>query len=101
MKRSSFVENPYLKLVSNTSVEASPGTRPILMYVIAVDDDGTMVEQKNLSYFASFQFVNPDSQMSDYNSELTEFIETSFQHYIYALPVLDEDAEGSYMLILG
>ena len=96
-----FVENPYLKLLSNISAEASLGTRPILMYVIAVDDDGTKEEQKNLSSIASFQFVNSDGQMFNYDSKLTEFIETSFQYYIYALPALAEDTEGNYTLMLG
>ena len=65
------------------------------MYVIVVDDDGTREEQKNLSSIATFEFnSNTD------NSRLIEFVETSFQFYTYALPVLDEDANGSYALIL-
>ena len=65
------------------------------MYVIAVDDNGTSEEQKNLSSIATFEFnLNTD------NSRLNGFLETSFQFYTYVLPALDEDAEGSYALIL-
>ena len=71
------------------------------MYVIAVDDDGTREEQNALSSIASFQFVNQDGETFDYNSKFTEFVETSFQHYHYAFPKLEEDAEGHYNLILG
>ena len=96
-----FLENPYLRLLSNVTVESSAGTRPHLMYVIAVDDNGTREEQKNLSSIASFEFVNLDEQAFDYSSRFNEFIETSFQNYSYVLPVLTEDAEGSYTLTLG
>ena len=90
-----FLENPYLRLLSNSTIDSTEGTRPIFMYVIAVDDDGTREEQKNLSSIATFKFnLNID------NSRLNEFVETSFQFYTYALPVLDEDAEGSYALFL-
>ena len=79
----------------------STGTRPILLYVISVDDHGTREEQQALSSIASFQFVNQHGQTFDYNSKLTEFMETSFQQYRYALPKLEEDAEGNYTLTLG
>ena len=83
------------------SVESSAGARPILMYVIAVDADGTREEQKSLSSIAIFEFVNLNGQTFDYSSEFTEFIEVSFQYYDYALPALEEDAGGSYRLTLG
>ena len=90
-----FLENPYLRLLSNSTVDSTEGTRPIFMYVIAVDDNGTREGQKNLSSIATFEFnSNTD------NSRLSEFLETSFQFYTYVLPALDEDAEGSYALIL-
>ena len=81
--------------------EYSTGTRPILFYVISVDDDGTREEQKALSSFASFQFVNQDGETFDYNSKLTDFMQISFQQYHYALPKLEEDAEGRYILTIG
>ena len=84
-----------MRLLSNITVDSTEGTRPLFMYVIVVDDDGTREEQKNLSSIATFKFnLNID------NSRLNEFVETSFQFYTYALPVLDEDAEGSYVLFL-
>ena len=83
------------------SVESAVSTKPILMYVIAVDADGTREEQKNLSSIASFEFVNSDGEAFNYSSRFTEFVETSFQYYSYVLPVLEEDAEGNYILTLG
>ena len=71
------------------------------MYVIAVDANGTRERQKSLSSIASFEFIKKDGQIIDYNFMFTEFEETSFQHFSYALPALDEDAEGSYALTLG
>ena len=82
------------------NIESPAGTRPIFMYVIAVDSNGTREEQKSLSSFASFIFINSDGEEFDYNSKFAEFMETSFQYYSYALPVLEEDAEGSYTLTL-
>ena len=81
--------------------EYPPGTRPILSYVISVDDDGTREGQKALSSFATFEFFNQDGESFNYNSKLTEFMETSFQQYRYALPKLEEDAEGRYTLTIG
>ena len=82
------------------SVASSTGTRPIFMYVIAVDADGTREEQKNLSSIASFEFVNSDGEAFNYSSSFTEFEETSFQYYNFALPVLEENAGGNYTLTL-
>ena len=98
---SHFPENPYLRQLSQIEEEYPTGSRPILMFVIAVDDNGTREEQKNLSSIASFEFVDQNEQPFNYTSKLTEFIETSFQHYSYALPKLEEDAEGDYILTLG
>ena len=71
------------------------------MYVVAVDANGTQKEYKSLNSFISFVFVNSDSQAFDFSSKFNEFVETSFQHYSYTLPSLEEDAEGSYTLTLG
>ena len=100
-KCSCFLENPYLRQLSKISEEYSTGARPILTYIIAVDDNGTMEEQKSLTSVASFQFVNSDGSTFDNISILSEFMEASFQYYILVLSALDEDAEGSYTLILG
>ena len=90
-----FLENPYLRLLSDESVEASVGARPIIMYVIAVDADGTRENQKRLN--SSFAFVKSDNQLQ----ETVDATETSFQHYRYILPILEEDSGGSYKLTIG
>ena len=90
-----------MRLLSDIFVNSSAGTRPIFMYVIAVDADGVREEQKNLVSVASFEFVNKAGQNFNYSSNFTEFTETSFQHYSYALPILEEDDEGNYTLTLG
>jgi len=81
-------------------VDSSVGTRPIIMYVIVVDDSGTREEQKSLNSIASFVFTNEDGQVFNYSSKFTDFVETLFQHYTYTLPTLEEDNEGSYTLTL-
>ena len=96
-----ILENPYLRQLSKISEEYSVGARPVLMYVIAVDDDGTREEHKNISSIASFQFTDPQGQNFDYSSKFTEFEETSFQYYAYILPALEEEDSGtSYTIIL-
>ena len=101
MACSYYLENPYLRQLNQIEEEYPTGARPILMYVIAVDDNGTREEQKNLSSIASFEFIDQYEQFFSYDSKLTEFIETSFQHYSYGLPKLEENAEGNYILTLG
>ena len=81
-------------------VNASTGNRPIFMYAIAVDDDGTREGQESLDFIASFEFVN-QSGTFNYSSNLAEFMETPFQHYSYVLPTLVEENEGNYTLTLG
>ena len=95
-----FLENPYLRLRSNMFVNASTGNRPILMYTIAVDADGTREDQKSLASIALFEFRNQSGNFN-YSLNLAEFIETPFQHYSYALPTLVEENEGDYTLTLG
>ena len=91
-----------MRLLSDKSIQSSAGARPVFMYVIAVDDNGTREEQKSLESIASFTFVNSDEQAINYTSTFTESVtNTSFQHYSYALPQLEEDAEGRYTLRLG
>jgi len=90
-----------MRLLSDASVKSSVGGRPIIMYVIAVDDDGTREQQSNLSTFASFEFENGDGNPSNFTSNFTEFMEVSYQYYSYALPVLKEDDEGTYRFVIG
>ena len=87
-----------MRLLSEISREYSVGARPIFKYVIATDDNGTKEEQKSLNSTALFEFVNSDGQTFNYTSK---FIETSFQHYGFVLPAIEEDAEGNYTLTLG
>ena len=89
-----------MRLLSDTFVNSSAGSRPTLMYVIAVDADGVREQQKSLNSIASFEFVNKNGHFN-YSSNFTEFMETSFQHYSYTLPALEEDDEGNYTLTLG
>ena len=96
-----FLENPYLRLLSDSFVNSSAGSRPTLMYVIAVDADGVRKQQKSLNSIASFEFVNKNGQRFNYSSNFPEFMETSFQHYSYTLPALEEDDEGNYTLTLS
>ena len=90
-----------MRQLSRIEEECPTGARPILMYVIAVDDNGTREGQKNLSSIGSFDFIDQDEQNFNHDSKFTEFVETSFQHYSYGLPKLEEEAEGDYILTLG
>ena len=96
-----FLENPYLRLLSDTFVNSSAGSRPTLMYVIAVDADGVREQQTSLNSIASFEFVNKNGQSFNYTSNFPEFMETFFQHYSYTLTALEEDDEGNYTLTLS
>ena len=96
-----FLENPYLRLLNDTFINSSAGSRPTFMYVIVVDADGAREQQKSLNSIASFEFVNKNGQSFNYSSNFPEFVETSFQHYSYTLPALQEDDEGNYTLTLS
>ena len=71
------------------------------MYVIAVDTDGTIENQKRLNSTASFIFVRSVDQLQETLIFHERAIEISFQHYSYILPIVKEDSEGSYQLTLG
>ena len=89
-----------MRLLSDAFVNSSAGSRPTLMYVIAVDADGVREQQQSLNSIASFEFVNKNGKNFNYSSNFTEFMESFFQHYSYTLPVLAEDDEGNYTLTL-
>ncbi|XP_065913065.1 hemicentin-1-like isoform X2 [Dysidea avara] len=93
-------ENPFLRLNSERDISSIIGTRPIIMYTIAVDADGTREGQKNLSSIASLSFRNSSGQNLNKNEDLFKFTETSFQNYDYPLPPLDSNTEGNYILTI-
>ena len=81
-----------MRLLSDLYLKSSVGARPIIMYIIAIDADGTRERQENLD--ALFTLTNSDDLV------VPEVVEASFQHYDYVLPLLEEDVEGSYRLTL-
>ena len=72
-----FLENPYLRLLSDTFIYSLVYFRPTLLYVIAVDSDGVREQQKSLNSTASFEFINKNGQYFNHSLNFTEFMETS------------------------
>ena len=93
-----YAENPYVRLVSNSTISATLGTRQELEFVIAIDSDGSKIEQTTISDSLMFSFTN-SSQITVNLPEPTEL--DVFQHYVYILSPVDTTLEGMYSVILG
>ncbi|XP_065910295.1 uncharacterized protein [Dysidea avara] len=91
-------ENPYVRLVSNSTISATLGTRQELEFVIAIDSDGSKIGQSAISDSLVFSFTNS----SQITVDLPEPMELDiFQHFVYMLPPVDTTLEGMYSVILG
>ena len=81
-------------MLTDSNVSATLGSRPILEYVIAIDSDGSELQQSSVINMITFFFNN---SVNETVLQLTESME-EFQHYLYILPSLDNSSTGEYML---
>ena len=91
-----FSENPYVRLLSDSNVSATVGTIQKIEYVIAINSDGSRLQQSSLLNMVTFSFNN---SVNATMLHLTESLE--FQHYLYTSPPLDNSSTGEYILSYG
>jgi len=96
-----FIENPYLRLHTPNFIESVIGARPGISYTIAVDADGTIEGQNNLSTVASFTFANSSVEEFSVTEQISQFREILFQNYDYVFPPMDNSLQGNYTLSVG
>ena len=84
-------------MLGSSNVSAILGTRPELEYIIAIDSDGSKLQQGSVLNMVTFFFNNSVNSTS--LLQLTESNE--FQHYSYVLPVIDNSSVGEYLLTSG
>ena len=83
--------------MGNSSVSATLGTRQELEFIIAIDSDGSKLQQSSVLNMVAFIFNN-----SINNATLLQLTESNeFQHYFYIIPPLDNNTEGMYALTFG
>ena len=75
--------------MGNSSVSATLGTRPEFEFIIAVDSDGSKVQQNSVLNMVTFSFENSLLQLTESNE---------FQHYSYKPPPVDNSSAGVYVL---
>ena len=82
-----------MRLVGNSNVSATLGTRQELEFIIAIDSDGSKLQQGSVLNMVNFSF---DNSINVTQLQLVESNE--FQHYSYTLPPVDNNSQGSYVL---
>ena len=82
-----------MRLVGNSDVSATLGTRQELEFIIAIDSDGSTLQQSSVLNMVTFSFDN------SVNATLLHLTQSNeFQHYSYTLPPVDRTSQGSYFL---
>lgn len=92
-----FSENPYVRLLSDSNVSATVGTIQEIEYVIAINSDGSKLQQSLLLNMVTFSFNNLVNATMLHLTESRE----EFQHYFYTSPPLDNSSTGEYILSYG
>lgn len=90
-------ESPYVRVVGNSSILATVGSRPVLKFTVAVDSNGLQEFQRIL---LSFTFL---ANSSGVQTTLPPPVMTpdNFQQYSYTLPPVEIDTEGIYTLTIN
>jgi len=83
-------------LISNSNISATLGTRQELEFIIAIDSDGSKLQQNSVLNLVNFTFDNLINATTLQLAEANEF-----QHYSYVSPPIDNSSAGIYALIFG
>ena len=85
-----------MRLLGNSNISAALGTRQELEFVIAIDSDGSKLQQSSVLNMVTFTFDNLINATSLQLMESNEF-----QHYTYTFPPVDNSSVGIYALAFG
>ena len=83
-------------MLGNSSILATVGSRPVLEFTVAVDSNGVLEFQNNVTSLLNFTFTN--SSQSKTLLPLPEMDPDNFQRFPYTLPPLGVGTEGMYTL---
>ena len=93
-------ETPYVRVSGNSSILATVGSRPVLVFTVAVDSNGLQEFHNNITSLLTFTFVsNSDQRLVQLPQPVMSA--DNFQHYLYTLPPLGINTEGTYTLTIN
>ena len=93
-------ETPYVRVSGNSSILATVGSRPVLVFTVAVDSNGLQEFHNNITSLLAFTFVsNSDQRLVQLPQPVMSA--DNFQHYSYTLPPLGINTEGTYTLTIN
>ena len=95
-----LIEMPYLRVLGNSSILATVGSRPVLEFTVAVDSDGLQEFHNNITSLLTFSFVSNSDQRPVQLPQPVMSID-NFQRYLYTLPPVGVNTEGTYTLIVN
>lgn len=93
-------EVPYVRVVGNSSILATVGSRPVIEFMVAVDSNGVVEFQNNVTSLLTFIFLSNSSQ-EQIQLPLPVMDSDNFQHYSYTLPPVGINNEGLYTLTIN
>ena len=93
-----FIETPYVRVIGNSSILATVGSRPVLEFTVAVDSNGLEEFQHNVTNLLTFSFLS-NSTSQTLSPPMMDA--DNFQQYLYELPPLGIDTEGMYTLTIN
>lgn len=93
-------ETPYVRVSGNSFILATVGSRPVLVFTVAVDSNGLQEFHNNITSLLTFTFVsNSDQRLVQLPQPVMSA--DNFQHYLYTLPPLGINTEGTYTLTIN
>jgi len=86
--------------VGNSSILATVGSRPVIEFIVAVDSNGIVEFQNNVTNLLTFSFLE-NSSKEQIQLPLPVMDSDNFQLYSYILPPVGISTEGIYMLTIN
>ena len=92
-----FIENPYYRLLTNSTIYAPLASSPVISIIVAIDSDGTVSQQDDV---VTDSLVLAHSDDEDF---IGEFVQdpTNYQLYHYMFPPLRRQNMGQYVIYAG
>ena len=90
------VENPYYKLLTNHTVHAPLASSPVISIIVAIDSDGTVNQQDDVTNSLVLARPNDEDFMGEFEQD-----SNNFQLYHYIFPPLQRQNMGQYIIYSG
>ena len=92
-----FIENPYYRLLTNSTIYTPLASSPVISIIVAIDSDGTVSQQDDV-VTNSLVIARLDDEDS---IGVFEQDPTNYQLYHYMFPPLRRQNMGQYTIYLG